>query len=398
MASKPLKTLGFLASPTGERLPLLLRPTPVIPGASKPGRLLTVREVAERLGVCWAPPAGSVQNPHRGGFLVPAAGASAEQSCGASGQSKTGRTSWETYARRVNTRQVIEAGSRYISALSGHSLDVLTISPPKSLASAVSLGKVISKLSPILGNMIEFSTVDYLNQQAAFEGLGKWKRQDPGFPDAIFEGKVKPTPGFEIKAWFPLATEITARFRDSQAHFLDDRTYVALLAWLPEHLIWGKPAIVNSCVVSGASVAKARDDHYHNPPDYLVIEPEDTSARTLNLQQTNTMGYKFQGKPAELAKAKQIVAKWGAGGKVYSHEAWHQRLVVDLMSKFRYRLDTNFAKIDRIAHPDIEKFKTQVHNTKVHGSTVKEWCRILASDDNKIIEVALRESLKLDFR
>ena len=39
----------------------------------------------------------------------------------------------------------------------------------------------------------------------------------PGFPDTIFIGpNVTPSPGFEIKAWFPLATEITARFKDSQ--------------------------------------------------------------------------------------------------------------------------------------------------------------------------------------
>jgi hypothetical protein len=246
--------------------------------------------------------------------------------------------------------------------------------------------------------MIEFNTVDYLNRQAAFQGLGKWKRQDPGFPDAIFEGKVKPTPGFEIKAWFPLATEISARFKDSQKHFLDDRTYMALLAWLPEHLIWGKPAILDVCVVSGASVAKARDDHYYNPPDYLVIEPEDTSARTLNLRMTNTTGYKFQGKPKEFDRAKQIVAQWGPDGKVYSHEDRYQQLVIALMSKFRYRPDSNFSKINRIGHADIKTFKTRVHNTKVHGRTVREWYRILASDDDKIIADALRESLKLDFR
>ncbi len=40
------------------------------------------------------------------------------------------------------------------------------------------------------------------------------------------------------------------------------------------------------------SIAEARDQHYHKPPDYLVVEPEDTSRRTKNLRQTNTNGYK----------------------------------------------------------------------------------------------------------
>jgi hypothetical protein len=71
------------------------------------------------------------------------------------------------------------------------------------------LGKVISKLSPLLGNLIEFNTVEFLNKQKAFSPFGKWKRQDPGFPDTIFSGSIQPTPGLEIKAWFPLATEIS---------------------------------------------------------------------------------------------------------------------------------------------------------------------------------------------
>ena len=61
-------------------------------------------------------------------------------------------------------------------------------------------------------------------------------------------------------------------------------------------------------------MAKARDDHYHNPPDYLVLEPEDTKARTRNLQQTNTNGYKFQGTAAQFQEAQKIVQAWEPQG------------------------------------------------------------------------------------
>ena len=176
----------------------------------------------------------------------------------------------------MNTQQVIAAASIHLQSLGGHVFDLLTVAKPVSPNAAINLAKVISKLSPLLGNLIEFNVVEFLNDRPEFQGLGTWRRQDPGFPDTVFEGSVTPTPGFEIKAWFPLATEITARFKDSQNHFADDRTYVCMLAWLPENLIFGKPVIVDVCVVSGASVAKARDDHYHNPPDYLVLEPGDT--------------------------------------------------------------------------------------------------------------------------
>ena len=66
--------------------------------------------------------------------------------------------------------------------------------------------------------------MEFLNDQPEYQELGEWQRQDPGFPDMIFVGPtVTPSPGFEIKAWFPLATEITARFKDSQNHFVKIR-------------------------------------------------------------------------------------------------------------------------------------------------------------------------------
>ncbi len=58
-----------------------------------------------------------------------------------------------------------------------------------------------------------------------------------GFPDSIFAGKITPIPGFEIKTWFPLATEITARFKDTQNYFKSDNIIYMLFCYL------GFPAI-----------------------------------------------------------------------------------------------------------------------------------------------------------
>lgn len=296
----------------------------------------------------------------------------------------------------MNTQQVIALASDFLRSLSGHVFDVLTVAKPVSSDAALNLAKIISKLSPLLGNLIEFNTVEFLNGKKEFGGLGKWLRQDPGFPDTIFEGQVKPTPGFEIKAWFPLATEITARFRDSQNNFTDDRTYVCMLSWLPERLIYGTPYILDVVVVSGLSVAKARDDHYHNPPDYLVLEPRDTTARTRNLQQTNTTGHKFQGSRREFEEAQKVVDSWGAGGKTYKPTREYQEQLRELTSRYTYRLDTNYAKMDRIIHPGVEEFKTKVYATKVNGMTVREWQRLLWSEDDARIKAALKEHLKIE--
>ena len=289
----------------------------------------------------------------------------------------------------MNTQDILRVGADHLSGLSGHVFDLLTVSKPISPDAAVNLSKVVSKLSPLLGNLIEFNTVEYLNDREDFHGLGEWHRQDPGFPDTVFLGDVSPTPGFEIKAWFPLATEITARFKDSQNHFRHDETHVCMLAWLPEYLIFGQPKIVDVCVVSGQSVAKARDDHYHNPPDYLVLEPEDTAARTSNLQQTNTNGYKWQGTRKQFAEAAELVQAWGADGRKYLPTPEYQLMLRELIQRFPYRLDTNFAKMDRIVHSGIEDFKAQVLGSAQHGMTIRQWARLLGKGTDARIKKVL---------
>ena len=283
----------------------------------------------------------------------------------------------------MNTREILNLASDHLRTLKGHSFDILTISKPATLDIASDLAKITSKLSPFLGNLIEFNTVNFLNDMAEFRSFGEWKRQDPGFPDTIFAGLISPTPGFEIKAWMPLATEITARFKDSQDYFTQDQTYVCLLAWLPDQMIFGNPYIIDVCTVSGQSIAKARDRHYHQPPGYLVIEPEDTSNRTRNLQQRNTNGYKFQGTSQQFSQAKELIDSWGLQVSDYQTDREYQNYLRQLLANFPYRLDTNFAKIDRIMHDDIETFKRRVLNHELHGMSIKEWSRILGKKDNK---------------
>jgi hypothetical protein len=93
----------------------------------------------------------------------------------------------------LTTKQAIEIAARHMKGLAGHEFDLLTITKPVSPEAAVNLAKVISKLSPLLGNLIEFNTCEYLSDKPEFKELGKWRRQDPGFPDAIFEGGIAPT-------------------------------------------------------------------------------------------------------------------------------------------------------------------------------------------------------------
>ncbi|EIK0049897.1 hypothetical protein LJS53_003417 [Salmonella enterica] len=293
----------------------------------------------------------------------------------------------------MKTSDIINIATEQLLNLESREFDVITVSKPVSPDAAVNLAKIISKLSPIVGNLIEFHTCDYLNSQDTYAELGHWVRQDPGFPDTIFvSDEITPTPGFEIKAWFPLATEITARFKDSQNHFSEDQTYVAMLAWLPEYLIFGKPKVIDIVIVSAMSVARARDLHYHRPPDYIVLEPEDTTLRTGNLQQTNTNGYKFQGTQEQFIEAQQLVASWQPYAQEYSPTPEYQEMLRTLIARYPYRLDTNFAKMDRIVHPQIEEFKTRVHNTRFHGKTIGAWNKLLSKGNESEILIALSDT------
>lgn len=284
-------------------------------------------------------------------------------------------------------RKILETAKTALMSLMGATLDVLALSKPQSAEEAANLAKIVSKLSPLVGNLIEFKMAQFLNESGLFDKVGKWIRQDPGFPDIILDGSVKPQPGLEIKAWFPLATEMTGRFKDSQVRFIHDEVDLAILAWIPEYLFWGKPRIIDVCVVSGRSVAEVRDRHYHDPPHYIVLEPEDTAARTSNLQQTNTNGYVIQDEsPQSLAKARDIVASWGIDGKAYRTDSDYQSKLKRLQGLVKYRLDTNYAKIARIGHEQIEDFKSRVMEREFFGRTMRQWASMIGNLPSTVIE------------
>ena len=95
-------------------------------------------------------------------------------------------------------QRVLEAASQFLASFAGHTSDVIEVARPTDLDYAIHLSKIISKLSSLLGNIIEFRVVARLNQTGGWPA-GKWARQDPGFPDTIFVGDLSPAPGIEIK-------------------------------------------------------------------------------------------------------------------------------------------------------------------------------------------------------
>lgn len=92
-----------------------------------------------------------------------------------------------------------------------------------------------------------------------------------------------------------------------------------------------------------------------------------------------------------MAEAEKEVRKWGAVGRLYSSEPQYQKQIKELMGRYSYRLDTNFAKIDRIRHEGLEEFKSQVLTQEIHNYTILEWGRTVLKTDE-----GLSRSLKIE--
>ena len=73
----------------------------------------------------------------------------------------------------------------------------------------------------------------------------------------------------------------------------------------------------------------------------------------------------------------------------------HQALVRELLGRYTYRLDTNFAKMDRIVHPEIEAFKKKIYGTELHGKTIGAWNRLLSQGSEDVIRQELAERLQI---
>lgn len=281
-------------------------------------------------------------------------------------------------------RQEIERAEVLLRSLKGATIETLTVHS-LDVRDAGFLGLVISKLSPIIGNLIERRIRELLSETPTDLGL-TWVRRDPGFPDVdlVAQGGASTGAGYEVKAWYALSTELTGRFRESQHLLRGRQVRLAIVAWMMSHVVYGQPVILGVLTVEGRSVALARDRHYHRPPTYLIVEPGDTTSRTINLQQTNVNGFRLQeSDPERIREAEQLVASH-AGSAASPESVEAQALAFDLRNQFGYRLDTNFAKIDRVDHPDIEEFKAVILGHEARGRTVKQWTRLLKALNSKV--------------
>ena len=63
----------------------------------------------------------------------------------------------------MDSAEILKHASETLANLTDKIIDVVDVKKPDSMTYAINLSKVVSKLSPLIGNMIEFKAVDLLN-------------------------------------------------------------------------------------------------------------------------------------------------------------------------------------------------------------------------------------------
>lgn len=267
----------------------------------------------------------------------------------------------------------LDRASHVLQDLAGEDVDTISVKAGAP-DEAPFMARIVSKLSPMVGNLMEQRIVSILDADAS-EGYS-WERQDPGFPDAILKHlDVATTAGYEIKAWYVLSTEITGRFRESLNLLAGKNINVVIVAWCMSNMVFGTPKVLGVLTVSGEELASSRDTHYHNPPEYLIEEPNDTTARTANLQQSNVNGFKLQDRGDKRLLAEERGRTWP---RIDPHSPEAQAEVQRLKAILPYRLDTNFAKIDRVGNAEVEAFKWDILGSTYLNKTIRQWSSIFS--------------------
>ncbi len=67
----------------------------------------------------------------------------------------------------MNTAEIIKLASYQLQGLPGRSFDIFNLAKPKDIEEAIDMAKlykIVSKVSPLVGNLIEHDTIDFLNE------------------------------------------------------------------------------------------------------------------------------------------------------------------------------------------------------------------------------------------
>jgi len=265
--------------------------------------------------------------------------------------------------------------------------------------------KNMSKLSSLISVQIETKALKRINATygdslpdnvgwVVNERIGGEKYPDLAFGDFEFDpGSDWVWPGVEIKAWCPFATAMSGRMMKGQSIMQKYPDQLLLVAWLPEHLLYGKPQVIGTWVGDGLEMAKSRDEYWHDPPRSLILEPDFSPDREAHKQHTNVDRYLWDDSDDKLDEAREMARDLDLLGTTYSYEGDYQRRVRQLYSSFTYKKGTNFRKLNRLHHDPLDTFPERIRqNTTIEGKTLAEWNTHLKNDDANAFKTVLNST------
>lgn len=295
------------------------------------------------------------------------------------------------------SRQVhieISRANVQLASLAGTCIDSIIInsSDPRE---APYLSMLLPRLSPYIGNLLERRVADLLNREVR-HGF-RWIHQEQDIPETclLSPGNISTECGFEVKAWHALSSKITSRFRVSTQQLKGRNIRLVIISWMMTKVLFGAPTILDVLSVDAYSVARLRDFNYHNPPENLIIEPEDIQNDGDSLQRNHVNGYRIMEREPEALEAAWAAARSHPDFQAPPGSERAQDFSRMLLEKYEYKLDGKFAKIDWAKHPEVEAFKSNVLRMEPYGCPLKDWPFVLRGMQNTDNREADGQSLKL---
>jgi hypothetical protein len=293
-----------------------------------------------------------------------------------------------------------EVVNNLVDWIDGRNIDVFEVNRCDEDA-VIEFVKNMSKLSSLVSVEIETRSLKRLQSEytgelpANVEWVINERVEGEKYPDlALADLDFNPPtdwvwPGVEIKAWCPFATEMSGRMMKGQSIMKEYPDQLLLVAWLPEHLLYGEPKVIGTWVGDGLEMAKSRDNYWHyirddskTTPSSIILEPDFSPDREAHKQHTNSYRYLWDDDDSKLDEVENMAKELNIWGEPYSPDDDYQKKVRRIYNSFNYKEGTNFRKLDRLHYDALDNFPDRIReNTTIEGKTLTEWLNHLRNDE-----------------
>ena len=270
-------------------------------------------------------------------------------------------------------------------------LEVINVGKPANVQLACEWFAHFPEFAVLCNRLVESVVVDDLC------ACGGWKREKRRSNVLYFDSPdIRPAPRVIVKAWQSFPVERPTRFSESGGLFEEDNVSLINVGWALEHMIWGRIRVLNVVDVSARDMTEARNRHYYNPPVYVVCEEESGRFSSMITDAKQTRGYKFIGSEEQLRQAAELAARLELEKDNYCCGRSYQTKLYQLLGRFPYREDKEYAIIDLIEQKDVAEARREALDTVLDGASVREFAALTGSADDELVFGKLKKLLDYD--